>query len=77
MLPSVRTPSFTTVSLNLSYDISNDGYISFGIDNLLDEDYFEHISRSYTSTIFGFVTDVNSGVKEPGRALWMKAGVEF
>ena len=74
---SQATPSFTTVSLNLSYDISNDGYISFGIDNLLDEDYFEHISRSYTSTIFGFVTDVNSGVKEPGRALWMKAGVEF
>jgi len=71
------TPSFKTIAVNSSVRISPEFYVSVGIDNLLDEDYFEHISRTNAASITGFVTDRNAAVKEPGRTVWLKSGFEF
>lgn len=71
------TPSFYTLAVNAGYDISAKSYVSLGIDNLLDEDYFEHINRTNSPAITGFITDNTAGVKEPGRTVWLKAGIEF
>lgn len=40
------TPSFTTVDLNLSYAIFNNATLTFNIQNLFDENYYEHLTRS-------------------------------
>ena len=71
------TPSFYTLAVNAGYDINAKSYVSLGIDNLLDEDYFEHINRTNSPAITGFITDNTAGVKEPGRTVWLKAGIEF
>jgi len=71
------TPSFKTISVNSSLRISPKFYVSVGVDNLLDENYFEHVSRSNAASITGFVTDSNVGVLEPGRTFWLKSGFDF
>ena len=71
------TPSFYTLAINAGYDINAKSYVSLGIDNLLDEDYFEHINRTNSPAITGFITDNTVGVTEPGRTVWLKAGIEF
>jgi outer membrane receptor protein involved in Fe transport len=71
------TPSFYTLAVNAGYDINAKSYVSLGIDNLLDEDYFEHVNRTNSPAITGFITDNTAGVKEPGRTVWLKAGIEF
>jgi len=71
------TPSFKTIAVNSSVRIGPQFYMSAGIDNLLDENYFEHVSRSNAASITGFVTDSNVGVREPGRTFWLKSGFDF
>ena len=41
----------------------------FGVDNLFDEDYAEHLSRS-GADVTGF--DPIAQLPEPGRTLWLK-----
>ena len=48
--------------------------VTGGVDNLLDEDYAEHISRAGVS-IPGF--DQVARVNEPGRTFWLKAQLTF
>jgi len=74
---ATATPSFYTLAVNAGFEINSQSYFSVGVDNLLDEDYFEHINRTNSSAITGFITDNTIGVKEPGMTLWLKAGIEF
>ena len=68
--------TFTT-QWNAGFEINSQSYVSVGVDNLFDEDYFEHINRTNSPAITGFITDNTIGVKEPGRTVWLKAGIEF
>ena len=74
---ATATPSFYTLAVNAGFKINPQSYFSVGVDNLLDEDYFEHINRTNSPAITGFITDNTIGVKEPGRTVWLKAGIEF
>ncbi|WP_113906251.1 TonB-dependent copper receptor [Aliidiomarina celeris] len=61
-------------SVNGSWKISSTLQINFGIDNIFDRFYSEHLSRS-GADIAGFVTtDV---IPEPGRTAWLYANFTF
>jgi iron complex outermembrane receptor protein len=68
------TSSFMTVSLNGSYQASDSSMLSFGIDNLLDKTYSEHVSGD-ANDLFGDSSGLR--VTEPGRTLWLKANIKF
>lgn len=70
------TPGFTTFGLHGSYDLARQTQISFGVDNVFDRNYYEHISRA-DSTLAGYVTDLTTAVNEPGRTYWVKARAHF
>ena len=48
--------------------------VSVGIDNLLDRDYAEHLSRS-GAMVAGF--EQTTRVHEAGRTLWLKLSAEL
>lgn len=40
------TPSFSLLDVKLGYQLTNSSRITAGVNNLLDENYYEHLSRS-------------------------------
>ncbi|MGA1178066.1 MAG: TonB-dependent receptor domain-containing protein, partial [Burkholderiaceae bacterium] len=76
---AVATPGFATVGLNGSYKPSKSSQITFGIDNLFDRNYYEHISKSdVNQSSIGYSSyDVNTAINEPGRTFWVKGQVNF
>jgi len=56
------TPSFALVDISLSYDIKDQLNVNVGVNNLLDENYYEHINRS--------VRGSNDPIFAPGRNLF-------
>ncbi len=72
----VATPGFATLSLNGSYKPNKKSLVSFGIDNVLDKNYYEHISRTDAS-VTGYTTNIATAVNEPGRFIWVKATVNM
>jgi iron complex outermembrane receptor protein len=68
------TPSANVLSLNAGWKASDRLLVTAGIDNLLNETYAEHVSRS-GAAIAGF--DQIARVNEPGRVMWMKAQYQF
>lgn len=68
------TDSANVLSLNGGWRFSERLTVTAGIDNLLDETYAEHVSRSGAS-IPGF--DQVTRVNEPGRTLWLRAQYAF
>lgn len=40
------TPSFSLLDLKLSYQLTNSARITAGVNNLFDENYYEHLNRS-------------------------------
>lgn len=69
-----RTGGFGVFSLNGAYRLGKDAQLSFGVDNLFDKTYAEHISRR-GSAVTGFTTTTR--VNEVGRNLWMKVNASF
>ena len=65
------TPGFATLSLNGSYKPNKKSLVSFGIDNVLDKNYYEHISRT-DAAVTGYTTNTTTAVNEPGRFIWAK-----
>lgn len=67
------TAGFAMVSLHGRWRISNAAQLAFGIDNLLDKRYAEHLSRS-GAMVPGF--EQTTRVNEPGRTAWLKVSVD-
>lgn len=65
---------FVVVSLNAGYQLTSFAKVSAGIDNLFDETYAEHISRS-GAAIAGY--PVTTRVNEPGLNAWVKFDVAY
>lgn len=65
---------FNVLSLNLGWRAHKRLLVTAGIDNLLDETYAEHISRS-GAMIAGY--EQLERINEPGRTLWMKMQFQF
>lgn len=68
------TDSANVLSLNGGWKMSENLLLTAGIDNLLDETYAEHVSRS-SALVSGF--EQTTRVNEPGRTLWLKAQLDF
>lgn len=66
------TPGFATLSLNASVKPGKKSLVSFGVDNVFDKIYAEHISRTGTPDVTGYTT-TNTRTNEPGRFVWVKA----
>ncbi|MEJ2621874.1 MAG: TonB-dependent copper receptor [Candidatus Thiodiazotropha sp.] len=68
-----ETPGWGVIDLYGSYDIAKMAKVSFGIDNLLDKSYAYHVNRANADPFNPEAIQVN----EPGREVWVKAGVRF
>lgn len=68
------TEGFNVFSVNAGWKPIPALLVSAGVDNLLDQDYAEHISRAGAS-LPGF--DQTLRVNEPGRTYWLKAQLAF
>ena len=54
------------------YKPGKQSLISFGVDNVLDKTYSEHLARDNT-----FEAGSSTRVNEPGRFIWGKINVSF
>lgn len=54
-----QTPSFSLLDLKLTYQITSAARVSAGVNNLFDENYYEHLNRS--------VRGSNTPIFAPGR----------
>lgn len=68
------SPSFTVVSLNAAVQLPRGVSVSAGIDNLLDRNYAEHLSRG-GAMLAGYTQTTR--VNEPGRTIWLRAGIDL
>jgi iron complex outermembrane receptor protein len=74
---TTATPGFTTLALNASYAPDANMRFSFGVDNVFDKTYAEHINQDYVD-IAGYLGDTTSArINEPGRSVWVKANLKF
>lgn len=73
---SAATAGFGTLALNANYQTDESMRFSFGMDNVFDKTYAEHISKSATS-ITGYSDATGVRVNEPGRSVWIKANLKF
>ena len=64
------TPGFTLLDLGLSFNITSWIGISAGINNLLDEQYYEHLSRSVRS-------QGSPPIYAPGRSFLLSFSLDF
>jgi len=68
------TAGFTVFSINGGWRPRESVQVTAGIDNLLDRDYAEHLSRS-GAMVAGY--EQTTRVNEPGRTLWLKLAVTY
>lgn len=65
-----ETPGFAVLDLYGGVQVARQARIDFGIDNVFDRAYAEHVNRQ---DVFGDTIQVT----EPGRAAWVKVAAEF
>ncbi|MCA1750680.1 MAG: TonB-dependent receptor [Flavobacteriales bacterium] len=63
------TPSFALLDLKIGYQVTNSLSISAGVNNLLDENYYEHLNRSVRGT--------NNPIFAPGRNIFASVNFTF
>jgi iron complex outermembrane receptor protein len=71
---TTETPGFAVLSADASFTPWSWLDVSFGVDNLLDHTYHEHLSRN-TSPVPGFVS--REKINEPGRRFWLRLSVDY
>ncbi len=67
------TPGFTVHSLQLTYQPHETVELAFGVDNLTNKTYAEHLSRQAA----GFGVGVGGRINEPGRTFWGRVEIDF
>ncbi len=73
-LDSTTTAGFGVLSAYASYAISPQWQLDAGIDNLLNKQYAEHLSRA-SEALPGYGS--TGKTPEPGRTLWLKTSYRF
>ncbi|NBB89530.1 MAG: TonB-dependent receptor, partial [Bacteroidetes bacterium] len=63
------TPSFRLLDVKVGYQISSGLSVNAGVNNLLDENYFEHLNRS--------VRGANAPIFAPGRNVFVNLNFTF
>lgn len=69
-----ESEAFNTLSLNANYQINPAIGLAFGIDNLLDETYTEHLNKAGAS-VFGNAS--NEQFNQTGRNYWARVSMKF
>jgi iron complex outermembrane receptor protein len=64
------TPSFTVIDLSLDVGITRNASVSAGVENLLDEAYYEHLSRSARGAD-------QPAIFAPGRSVFLTFNLDF
>ena len=67
---------FGTLALNASWSYSKDLSFIFGVENLFDATYAEHVSKAGTGNDLPG-SEAMFRVNEPGRNLWAKLTYQF
>lgn len=70
------TPGFTTYSLQLGYQPHEAVKLKFGVDNLTDKLYTEHLNRNGAGGFGGFFATAIK-VNEPGRTFWGRISIDL
>lgn len=70
-LDAQKTPAWAVLDLYGSYQVSDGISIDFGVDNVFDRDYAQHLNRANSFD----PTQVQ--VDEPGRSAWLKFSALF
>lgn len=77
-----HTGGFAVLSANAGWRVRENITFTGGVDNILDKNYAEHVSKTGTSTsmmgtgdLAGYGDTVR--VNEPGRTFWLKGMVKF
>lgn len=63
------TPSFTTIDVSVAKDVFNLATVTGGVQNLLDENYAEHLNRRISGT--------QTRMYAPGRNVFVKVALSF
>lgn len=63
------TPAFNLLDVKLGYKFNRGLSLSFGVDNLLDESYYEHLNRS--------VIGLRNPIFAPGRSVYASMNFSF
>jgi iron complex outermembrane receptor protein len=66
-----KTPGWAVVDIFGRYEVNDRIDVNFGVDNLFDKEYAQHLNRS--SAFDPLQVQVN----EPGRSAWVKLSAEF
>lgn len=66
-----ESAGFGVVSLHGAYRLDERATWSFGVDNLFDATYTEHLNLAGNAG-FGFPADLERGINEPGRTVWAR-----
>ncbi|MGM0906278.1 MAG: TonB-dependent copper receptor [Pseudomonadota bacterium] len=69
-----KSAGFGVVSANIDWKVDPKWQLSLGIDNILDKNYAEHLSRS-AANISGY--QQIDKVNEPGRTIWLQTNYQF
>ena len=69
---STTSPGFITASLEIGYKPHPLVNVKFGVDNLFNKTYSEHVSRNASAN-----TSSNLKISEPGRAFWGRVSIDF
>jgi len=72
-----ETGGFGVLSANVGWRPVKDGQIAFGVDNIFDKTYAEHLSKSGTSSLASSGFEQTTRVNEPGRTFWLKGSIRF
>lgn len=65
---------FATIALHATWDPTQRVRLAFGIDNLLDKTYSEHLSRAGAAVV-GYIQTTQ--INEPGRTFWTRIDIAF
>lgn len=65
-LDTGKTPGWAVLDLYASYDMNEAVSVDFGMDNVFDKNYYQHLNRSSA------FDPVQVSVNEPGRSIWIK-----
>ena len=73
--PEDETPSFTVWHLRGRFDVARYLGIEAGVENLLNEEYWEHLTREAASNVPGLIPGQN--IPQPGRFLTLALVFDF
>ncbi|MCY4044327.1 MAG: TonB-dependent copper receptor [Cellvibrionales bacterium] len=72
-----QSSAFTTVAVNLAYQLPYGFMFSGGVDNLFNTVYSEHVSRSGAGNLLVPPDERTLQVNEPGRTIWATLVLAF